>query len=186
MSITGQATRTTWLLELTKEAFRPAYCEAAGFEIRQVETPCPEFNWFLHEAIGAHHRWGGRESWTAADWRDYVASEQIETWVAYLNGSPAGYYELEFADGAAARIACLGLLPRHIGQGFGAHLLSHAAGRCWQRGANRIWLKTSSDDHTHALPNYHARGFRTVEQSESDKKPPRESAVFRTQPPSAE
>ena len=55
-----------------------------------------------------------------------------------------------------------GLLRPFFGQGLGGHLLSVAVRRAFERGANRVWLRTTTLDHPHALPNYQARGFRIV------------------------
>ena len=38
-------------------------------------------------------------------------------------------------------------------------MLTKAVERAWALGASRVWLHTSSLDHTSALSNYLARGF---------------------------
>ena len=47
-------------------------------------------------------------------------------------------------------------------------MLTTAVERAWQRGANRVWLHTSSLDHTSALSNYLARGFSIWKQQTYD------------------
>ena len=56
-------------------------------------------------------------------------------------------------------VAYFGLLPGFVGRGLGKFLLTQAVERAWARGAARVWLHTSSLDHTSALPNYLSRGF---------------------------
>ena len=94
--VMGEEQITTTYLEMSNPAdLRPKRVSLAGLEIRQVEIVSPEFNWFLHQAVGAVFRWGGREDWGRAEWAAYVGRPELETWVAYVKGAPAGYFELE-------------------------------------------------------------------------------------------
>ena len=90
---------------------------------------------------------------------------QLATWLAYLHGTPAGYFELETQPDDSVEIAYFGLLPQFIGQGIGGVLLTRAIESAWQMGAERVWVHTCSLDHPQALKNYQARGlqiFKTV------------------------
>lgn len=152
-----------WTLQLDgPHALRPKFVHRDDVAVRRVEHSLPEFNRFLHETVGADFRWGGRKDWTEEGWKEFTGRPELETWVLYVKGTPAGYFETEhFADGSA-RIHNFGLMRPFFGQGLGAHLLSFAAGRAFERGAQRIWLRTCTKDHPNALPNYKARGFRIV------------------------
>ena len=79
--------------------------------------------------------------------------------MAYVSGSPAGYFELEGQPGGNVEITSFGLLPAYIGRGLGGHLLTVAIEKAWQMGSSRVWLHTCSLDHPGALANYCARGF---------------------------
>ena len=172
--------KITYLLEMSNtDALRPPQRAASvDFEVRQVEIPCPEFNWFLHQAVGVEFRWGGREGWGRREWLAYVDRPALETWVAYVAGAPAGYYELEKQKDGGVRIECFGLLKQFFGQGLGGALLARAVERCWQMGASRVWLNTCNHDHPHALQNYLARGFKLVKETTGPPNPPRESVLF--------
>ena len=151
-----------------------------ALEIRQVVEPCPALNWFLHQAVGVDYSWGGREHWNEETWTQYAARPELETWVAYTSGTPAGYFELERQQDGSVRIVCFGLLGSFFGRGFGAPLLTAAVRRCWKSGANRVWLTTCSHDHERALPNYLARGFEVMEEIEAEPNHPRLSVLFTT------
>jgi len=110
--------------------------------------------------VGHPHRWGGRETWTAEDWIAYASRDELQTWVAYVDGTPAGYCEMEKSSAGEVEIVNFGLLPAFIGQGLGGHLLTVAVERAWAWDATRVWLHTCTHDHPHALHNYQARGFR--------------------------
>jgi hypothetical protein len=47
-------------------------------------------------------------------------------------------------------------------------MLTKAVERAWARGTNRVWLHTSSLDHSSALLNYLARGFSIWKQETYD------------------
>ena len=55
-------------------------------------------------------------------------------------------------------------MPAVVGRGLGKCLLTRAVQRAWERGATRVWLHTSSLDHSSALSNYLARGFSILKQ----------------------
>jgi ribosomal protein S18 acetylase RimI-like enzyme len=151
---------TTTYLEIT----RPAELCAAGtpsvaFSLARVDVPTPELNRFLYVAVGSAWRWRDRLAWDRARWLQYVQHPELETWVAYVRGTPAGYFELE-RQGGDVEIVYFGLLPAFAGLGLGGALLTAAIGRAFDNGASRVWVHTCTLDHPHALANYVARGMR--------------------------
>jgi len=89
----------------------------------------------------------------------YLDRPELETWVAYVSGSPAGYFELERQAENNVELASFGLMPGFVGMGLGGALLTAAIARAWDMGAARVWVHTCDLDHPHALANYQARGF---------------------------
>ena len=85
----------------------------------RAEIPCPEFNRFLYAAVGARWWWYTRLPWDHARWLAYLDRPELETWVAYISGSPAGYFELEAQGDGNVEIAYFGLLPGFVGKGVG-------------------------------------------------------------------
>jgi ribosomal protein S18 acetylase RimI-like enzyme len=156
----------------------PKSIEKPGLRIERMATPCPEFNKFLHTVIGHAYRWGGRQDWTQEDWIAYASRDDLETWVAYVEGTPAGYVEMQKTPEGDVHIWNFGLLPQFVGQGLGGHLLTHAVKHAWApiesggMGATRVWLRTCSHDHPHALKNYLARGFKIAKTEQSAPNPP--------------
>jgi GNAT superfamily N-acetyltransferase len=151
---------TTTYLEMTSRArLRPAAPGKTVPTLVRAEIPCPAFNRFLYAAVGARWWWYARLSWSHARWLAYLDRPELHTWVAYVSGSPAGYFELERQDGGNVEIAYLGLLPEFVGAGLGGPLLTAAITRAWDMGASRVWVHTCDLDHPAALPNYQARGL---------------------------
>ena len=131
----------------------------ARLELQCVEIPSPELSRFLYQTVGSEWWWHERLGWDRDRWAEHLERPELETWVAYLSGTPTGYFDLEAEPGNDVQIAYFGLLPSFIGQGLGAELLDGAVERAWALGSKRIWLHTCSLDHPRALPNYQASGF---------------------------
>jgi ribosomal protein S18 acetylase RimI-like enzyme len=165
---------TTYLEMLAPADFRPKEMAGSNFQLMRAAIACPEFNRFLYCAVGWPWSWVDKLSWSYEQWREYVDRPQLETWVGYLEGSPAGYFELERQAGENVEIAYFGLFSALIGRGLGSHLLSAAIRRSWENGTRRVWVHTCTLDHPAALANYLARGFRVYRQETSPKELPPE------------
>lgn len=151
---------TTWYLEMLAPAqLRPKLSDRPDLEIRQAQVPCPEFSRFLYSSVGGPWYWCDRLSWSRDRWLTYLNRPQLETWVAYVADTPAGYIELEAQPKGNVEIAYFGLLPQFMGQGLGGHLLTVGVQRAWNLGASRVWVHTCSLDGPSAYKNYESRGF---------------------------
>jgi GNAT superfamily N-acetyltransferase len=117
-------------------------------------------------AIGAPYGWSSRPRWSQQEWAQRLALADVQVWIARVDEQIAGMIELELQAHDDVEIVVFGLMPAFVARGFGGHLLTVATRLAWdaQRGdgnANsRVWLHTSSRDHSHALANYLRRGFR--------------------------
>jgi ribosomal protein S18 acetylase RimI-like enzyme len=141
-------------------ALRPKLRDDSELVVQQAKVPSPEFSRFLYTSVGGPWYWCDRLPWTYEQWLAYLNRPELETWVAYVSGTPAGYIELEAQTDGSVKIVYFGLLPQFIGQGIGGHLLSVGIKQAWEAGANRVWVHTCSLDGPHAYKNYEARGLR--------------------------
>ncbi|MBX6382128.1 MAG: GNAT family N-acetyltransferase [Microbispora sp.] len=164
---------TTWYLEQTSPAdLRPGRTPSLPAQVVRAEVPSPEFSRFLYTAVGGDWHWTNRLPWTWKQWKDWLDRPGVETWVAWVRGTPAGYAELVAQDGGMVEIASFGLLPYAIGQGLGGWLLGEATARAWdlaerwpgREPTRRVWVHTCSLDGPAALANYQARGFRIYDE----------------------
>ena len=147
----------TYLEMNSREELRPS---ASVVKVCRRYTRDAGFSRSLYADVGGEYNWIERSNWTGGQWLERLASPNVETWLAYDEGEVAGFFELEMQDGGNVEIVYFGLLPRCVGSGLGGAMLTAAVQRAWDMGASRVWLHTSSLDHSHALPNYRARGFR--------------------------
>ncbi|MCP4452160.1 MAG: GNAT family N-acetyltransferase [Planctomycetes bacterium] len=165
-----QKVATTYLEMTDPKALKPARANDLPFQLMQAKLPSPELNRFLYTAVGADWVWYSRLPWDTTRWLTYLDRAELETWVAYVSGTPAGYFELERQPSDQVEIVHFGLLPSFVGQGLGGPLLFATIQRAWDMGAKRVWVHTCDLDHPHALRNYQARGFqiyRTEEEIET-------------------
>lgn len=147
--------------------FVPAWLDHPELAIRRSQVACPEWSRFLFLAVGAKWYWDDRLRWPYERWLDWLNQPGVETWVLYVSGTPAGFFELEARPEGVWEIVYFGLLPQFTGQGFGGHLLSFAIERAWQQGARKLLVHTTSLDHPAALPNYRKRGFQLARTEET-------------------
>ncbi|RDI94979.1 GNAT family N-acetyltransferase [Meiothermus sp. QL-1] len=152
---------TTYYLEMTSPmALRPKREAPEGFLLMKAEIPSAEFQRFLYRSVGGPWYWYEKAHWGYEEWLAYAQNPRLHTWVAYLRGTPAGYFQLELQPEANVEIVYFGLLPQFCGMGLGGHLLTRALEEAWRLGAGRVWVHTCSLDSPAALANYQARGMR--------------------------
>ena len=128
----------------------------------EIKNP-PDFqiNKFFYKQIGSDHRWIDRLVWDDQKWVSYVNNPNVKTYVLKENDDLVGYFEqVTNTEKNDCEIAYFGILKEFYGKKYGAHLLSLAITKCFEKKTNKIWLHTCSLDHENALKNYLARGMK--------------------------
>jgi ribosomal protein S18 acetylase RimI-like enzyme len=152
--------------ELQPAPAPPAVAEA--IQLRREDNAPPALWRHFYTEVGREYHWVDRLPWTDEDIARYLRDPAIEFWVLRVAEEPAGYFELRQDGEDGVEIAYFGLLPPFTGRGLGKYLLTAATERAWARGAARVWLHTSSLDHSSALSNYLGRGFSIWKQETYD------------------
>lgn len=166
MKMIGEScTVTRTYLEMTDPAeFEPAYRSDITPVIARAERCPASFYRYLYREVGRRYHWVERLDWTDDQILEHLRQPSLSLWVMYVDGSPAGYFELQREEDCSIEVAYFGLLPEFIGAGLGKHLLSFGVQRAWDDGACRVWLHTCTLDDPAALPNYLKRGFKPYKQ----------------------
>jgi len=150
----------TYYLEMTSPSSLKGKRDSPGLQIHECLIKQYQFNKFLYQLVGHSWEWVDKLSWTDDQWKAFAEAEDLRTWVAYYENSPAGYYELQQQNDGNVEIASFGLAPKFIGRGFGGYLLSYTIKSAWDlKGTKRVWVHTCTLDHPSALHNYKARGM---------------------------
>lgn len=158
-------TNTIYYLEmLSKDALNPKE-GPKGLVIAECKVKQYQYNAFLYRLVGGDWEWIDKLPWTDSQWKSYVEQDNLRTWVAYEEGSIAGYYELLRQPGGNVEIIYFGITGPFIGKGLGGYLLTHAIRSAWAwEGTRRVWVHTCTKDHPGALSNYKARGMTLYKQ----------------------
>lgn len=127
----------------------------------RAEKPTVSFSRYLYDAVGRRWWWYERKQWSDERLAALVQHERYETYVLYLAGTPAGYFELDRIDPAIVELAYFGLMPEFIGLGAGPYLLDQAIRIAWAGPPvpRRFWVNTCDLDHPKALSVYQRAGF---------------------------
>ncbi len=165
--------RTTHLEIVSREQWVHRSREGTGLSVRECVVKQPRLNRFLYQYVGGDWRWVDRLVWSAERWQEYAAADNLRTFIAYREGSIAGYYELQRQEGGkgsqtrndafgdpSVEIRIFGLTPEFVGRGLGGFLLDSAIENAFAWGARRVWVHTCSNDHPNALNNYLKSGFK--------------------------
>lgn len=140
-------------------AKRPCPCPRGRCALLRAEQPPIHFYRYLYDAIGRDYVWVNRKRLTDAELGAIIHDENVEIYVLYMNGVPAGFTELDFRYMPRAELSFLGLMPEFIGEGLGAFLLQEAIRIAWARHPQRLIVQTCTLDHPRALTMYQRAGF---------------------------
>jgi GNAT superfamily N-acetyltransferase len=125
----------------------------------KTEDPPVHFYRYLYDAIGRDYYWVDRKRMDDVSLASIIKSPEVDLYVLYVNGCPAGMAELDFRDAKTGLIAYFGLMPECIGKRLGYFFLYHAVANAWARPISTLLVNTCTLDHPRALPLYQRMGF---------------------------
>lgn len=127
--------------------------------ILKAESPPVHFYRYLYDTIGRDYHWVDRKRLDDASLATLLETPQIELYVLYANGCPAGMAELDFRDANTGLLAYFGLMPEFIGKRLGYFFLYHTVANAWAHPITTLLVNTCTLDHPRALPLYQRMGF---------------------------
>jgi GNAT superfamily N-acetyltransferase len=127
--------------------------------IMRAHQPTVSFYRFLYNTVGQPWLWYERRQMSDEALRQIIHHAQVEVYVLYAGGVPAGYAELDWRQAPEVELAYFGLMPEFIGKGLGALLMDEMHEKVWLKQPQRFWLHTCTLDHPHALAFYQRAGF---------------------------
>ena len=150
---------TVYYLEITDRALHRKTSPKPELTVAEAQVKQGKVNRFLYDLIGEPWQWYDKREWTIEQWEAYSGDDNLRTFIAYVQGSIAGYFELRKID-SDTELAYFGLAPAFVGQGFGSAFLSQAIDAAWDwPETKRVIVNTCTLDHPSALGNYKKRGF---------------------------
>lgn len=133
----------------------------------RAEAVPVHFYRYLYEQVGRPHHWLLRRDVSDAELATAIHSPETEIEVLYVDGAPAGFWELDLSGRPSrVEIRYFGLVPDFQGRGLSKFFLSAAIFAGWAHAPARLTINTNTLDSPRALALYQKLGFQPVGWSE--------------------
>lgn len=132
--------------------------------MRAPEIPLPFYR-YLYRQVGARWHWVDRLRMEDDALAATVHAPQNTVTVLYVNGAPAGFFELLKIEDDIVELTHFGLIEHALGLGIGKWFLLQALYAAWQDSPKKVVTTTNNLDHPRALQLYQMFGFSPVSTS---------------------
>lgn len=126
---------------------------------------------YLLDRVGRKWHWVNALRTPAEELRAGIEAPDRDIRVLYLDGAPAGFFDIKPHLPDEAEIAYFGMMEHATGQGLGRWFLGAAIEAAWATGAAKVSVQTCTLDHPAALPLYQKMGFSPVGQKRERVRP---------------
>ena len=137
-----------------------------NYALLRASKPTVSFYRYLYDAVGREWFWTDRKQYSDAGLKDILDDPANDLFVAYVDGNPAGFFELNRREMPIIDLAYFGILPDFIGGRLGPWLLVQALDEIWRHDPERATVNTCTLDHPSALPMYQRLGFLPYDRQE--------------------
>lgn len=160
-------TRVTYL-EMTAPA-RAHFPLPVNIQVAMMRaTNIPlHFYRYLQYRVGRPWYWVYRLRLDDKTLAEAVHDERTQINVLYVEGAPAGFFELFHKDETTVDLCYFGLMQHVHGRGLGKWFLGQAVDAAWAMKPMRVTVNTNTLDHPAALPLYQRIGFEPVGQTDT-------------------
>ncbi len=134
--------------------------------MKQTDMPL-HFYRYLQYRVGRNFHWVARLRLDDSSLAKIVHDPATAIHVLYLNGAPAGFFELNNSDPQKVSLEYFGTMREAHGLGLGRWFLSQAIEAAWNLNPLKVTVNTCTLDHPAALPLYQKLGFMPVGQSDT-------------------
>lgn len=121
---------------------------------------------YLYRQVGKRWHWYERLRLSDEELAAAIHDPRVSVTVLYVNGAPAGFFELFKASEEITELSHFGLFEHAIGLGIGKWFLLQALYTAWQADPSKVTVTTNTLDHPRALQLYQMMGFSPVRTGE--------------------
>jgi thiosulfate/3-mercaptopyruvate sulfurtransferase len=147
----------------TRPVRREPLPTGARISLLKTRDITPSFYRYLYREVGKAHHWFIRRAMNDEQLKAALSSKNVEVWVLYVEGGPAGFFEIDFTKMPKyADIQYFGLLSDYQGRGLAKFMLSEAISAAWDKGPQIVSIQTNTLDSPKALVLYQKAGFEPV------------------------
>ncbi len=150
---------TVYYLEMLATSTNVVPAPRDGLTVIHAKKPTVPYYRFLYNSVGEDYRWLNRRKLSDSELGDIVQHPQTKVYVLHVDGTPAGYAEIDRRQENEIELVQFGLMPEFIGQGLGKWFLQWVIDQVWGETPKRFWLHTCTLDHPIALSTYQKAGF---------------------------
>jgi len=150
---------TVYYLEMLTHAKRDVPAPQDGLTVLHARTPSVAYYRFLYDAVGKDYHSLSRRKLSDEELAAILHDPLNEVHVLHVDGSPAGFAELDRRQSEEVELVQFGLMLDFIGQGLGKWFLQWTIDKTWSYEPKRFWLHTCTLDHPAAVPTYKKAGF---------------------------
>ncbi|MBB4954172.1 thiosulfate/3-mercaptopyruvate sulfurtransferase [Agrobacterium vitis] len=130
--------------------------------IRATDMPLTYYR-FLYRQVGGRWHWYKRLKMADSALQAVIHHPDVSISVLYVNGAPAGFFELCQQPDNTVELSYFGLFEHALGLGIGKWFLLQALYAAWQNTPSKVVVMTNTLDHPRALQLYQQFGFSPVE-----------------------
>lgn len=150
---------TIYYLEMLEPSKQNVPASRHGLSVIHAKHPTVAYYRFLYNAVGEDYRWLSRRKLSDDELAEIIHDPLNEVHVLHVDGTPAGFAELDRRQTDEVELVQFGLIPEFYGQGLGKWFLQWVIDTVWSDHPRRFWLHTCTLDHPAALPMYQKAGF---------------------------
>lgn len=150
---------TVYYLEMLAPSRRSVPAPRDGLSVVHVKSPTVPYYRTLYNAVGKEFHWLSRRKMTDEALATILNDHRNEMHVLHVDGTPAGFAELDRRQPDEIELVQFGLIRDFIGQRLGKWFLQWTIDKAYSYEPKRLWLHTCTLDHRNALPNYTKAGF---------------------------
>ncbi len=162
VSQTTKAAVTVTFMRMDRPPSAPAPALPARSSLIKVNRCTVPFYRYLYDTVGGPYLWWLRRATPNDSIAALLAAPQVSIHVLYMDGEPAGFFELDGRSEPDVNLSYFGLMPHTIGRGIGPAFLRAAVDAAFARSRRGITVNTCTADHPRALSTYLQAGFQTV------------------------
>jgi GNAT superfamily N-acetyltransferase len=150
---------TVYYLEMLAPSLRLVPAPRDGLTVLHIQAPTLPYYRSLYNAVGNDFYWLSRRKMSDEALAAIISDPRNEMHVLNVDGTAAGFAELDRRQPDEIELVQFGLISDFIGQGLGKWFLQWTIDKAWSYETKRFWLHTCTLDHPVALPNYTKAGF---------------------------
>jgi GNAT superfamily N-acetyltransferase len=121
---------------------------------------------YLIDRVGRKWHWVNVLRMSDEELAEAIHAPDRDIRVLYLDGAPAGFFDLKPHLPGEVELAYFGMMEHAIGQGIGRWFLGAAVEAAWSYNPKVVTVQTCTLDHPAALPLYQRLGFSPVGQKQ--------------------